>query len=67
MYVKPGRIPSKEVIYMNDKVKTKSKKPKGRDPFIIAMIHQRVRSTITPTKKDKQNKEDKKQKQKGWD
>ena len=51
---------------MNGK-KIKSKKPKGRDPFIIAMIHQRVRSTITPNKKDRQDKADRKQKQKGWD
>ena len=42
-------------------------KKKLRDPFILAMIHQRVRSTITPNKKDRQDKADRKQKQKGWE
>lgn len=42
-------------------------KKKLRDPFILAMIHQRVRSTVTPNKKDRQDKADRKQKQKGWD
>ena len=42
-------------------------KKKLRDPFILAMIHQRVRSTVTPTKKDKEIKQDRKQKQKGWE
>jgi len=40
---------------------------KLRDPFILAMIHQRVRSTITPTKRDTQIKKDRIQKQKGWE
>jgi len=42
-------------------------KKKLRDPFILAMIHQRVRYTITPTKKEKQYKLDRIQKQKGWE
>lgn len=40
---------------------------KLRDPFILAMIHQGVRSTITPTKRAKEIKQDRKQKQKGWE
>lgn len=48
------------------RIKIDSKKVKGRDPFIQAMIQARVRSTITPTKQDRIKKMDRIQKQKGW-
>lgn len=47
-------------------MKNKKKKPKQRDFIYTAVIWSGVRTTMTPTKKGKQAKADRKQKQKGW-
>ncbi len=47
--------------------KKKRKKPKQRDFIYMAVIQSRPHMSLTPTKKDKIKKENKKQKQKGYE
>lgn len=47
-------------------MKSKVKKPKQRDFVYTAVIRSGAHANLTPTKKGKQAKADRKQKQKGW-